>query len=394
MASNTIARYFSAPVLSPLLKIASIAYFFRGIFALYRCLLLRDLRYKELSIIDFSGYAIYGVSAIILASNGYGPFSMVWAQCIWSLCLIMIGLWRTRYIPRSFGSFHAAWDLIAFGVWVSIGRVMRNGAGQFDNFVVGKILNATLLGSYYMAQRVVMVIPQAYGRVIDQVMLPIYSKWQDDLQKVEEGYWKVIFYSSVVLVPLNCLIFVFAEIIVVVALGEKWIEIVSLIRIMSVFGLFTSLGDGIFDSVSYGLGRPKIVTAMNTFRAITLPILVIVGSLWGIHGVACGFALYGVVGRFFGQGLLKIAFNFSMIRYLKEIRLAICSAGGATVISMALSEIFSFYGKLSGNVLNTLVFLAWVMIYACLILVFAREKYAQIIGIFISKKTDPVYPAR
>jgi len=149
LMSNSIANFFAIPVISPLLKIGSIAYFFRGIFAIYRCLLLREMRYKEISIIDFTGYIIYGLTATVLAANGYGPFSVVWAQCIWSLVLILVGLSRTKYIPRSWGSAATAWDLLKFGIWVSLGRVMRSSAGQVDNFVVGKVLNPTLLGYYF-----------------------------------------------------------------------------------------------------------------------------------------------------------------------------------------------------------------------------------------------------
>jgi len=72
-----------------------------------------------------------------------------------------------------------------------------------------------------MAQKIVMVIPVAYTQVIDQVLLPIYSKWQDDLPRIEDGYGKAIFYSSILLVPVVFLIFLFAKPIVWIVFGEN-----------------------------------------------------------------------------------------------------------------------------------------------------------------------------
>jgi len=386
--SNNIAAFFSVPVLAALLKIAAFSYLFRGVFSLYRCLLLKEMRYKEISLLEFINVIIYGLIAVVLAFSGYGPFSIVWGQVFSAIFLLILGFWRTGYIPKSFGRIKEIWELLSFGIWVSIGRILGNSSGKIDTFIIGKLLNASTLGSYYLAQRIVMLLPGTYTQIIDQVTLPIYSKFQKDPSRVEEGYWKTISFTSLIILPLVCLLFIFADPLVRWILGEKWIQVIPLVRIMSLFVLAHALGGGIFASVIYALGRPQIATIVNIFRIIALPTCVIIGSRWGVMGVAWGFAAYGIIGRLFNQWLLKRNFSFSLIRYFREIAPALISGLLATGVALG---IFSVFGKdtIVIEIIKVITgFIVWCITYYVFVKIFAPEKskYAlYIIFQFIKK---------
>ncbi len=306
--ASFFATFFNVPVLSGLLKIAALSYLFNGIFSLHRCLLLRDLRYKEISIIGFIAVVLNNITAIGLAYKGYGPYSIVWGYFLSSAVSLIAGCWLTKYIPRSVGSLKNMRSLFSFGIWVSIGRLMGNAAGKVDSFIIGKVLDAATLGSYYMAQKIVLLIPNTYTGIIDQVMLPIYSKFQKEANRVQEGYFKTLSITSIILTPSICLIFTFSDPLVRIILGRQWLNVIPLVMIMSLFGFAQCLGGGIFASVIYSLGRPQFATVTNAFRMAALPGFVLIGSLWGVIGVAWGFALYGIIGRFFNQLMLKHLF--------------------------------------------------------------------------------------
>jgi len=140
------------------------------------------------------------------------------------------------------------------------------------------------------------------------------------------------------------------------------------------FRIGQSIGDGVFDSVTYAIGRPKIVTVMNMFRIICAATIYRSWSIWGIIGVAWGFATYGVLGRLFGQYLLKRSFNFSFIKYLKEIYLGLAAATVASGVSIHSNKCFLKPGILSENLVYFLAFIAWLAVYGCFILAFASEK--------------------
>jgi len=376
--SHPIASFFDLPVMAPLLKIAAISYFFRGLFSLYRCLLLKEMRYKEISILAFFGYVIYGCAAMILAHEGFGPFSLVWGQLVWTVSLFLMGMWRTRYMPKSLGSLEEMWELVRFGVWVSGARVLRNASANFDRLIIGKFLDASSLGVYHIAQRIVMFLPGTYTRVIDQVMLPIYAKRQDDLSRVEEGYWKVLSYTAFILIPPVCLLFVFADPLVPFILGDSWLVVIPVVKIMSLFALGRALGDGIFDSVVYALARPQIVTVMNVFRIIALPACILLGCRWGLIGLAWAFAAYGVIGRLFSQWLLKRYFGFSFGRFFSEIFPPFISALLATGVALGCIFCLRSVAAMSQIFGHGVAAFAWVAVYSGSAHVTAPEKVKEI----------------
>jgi len=381
--SPYISFFFKIPVLSDLLKIAALSYLFTGIFSLHRCLLLRSFRYREISFIGFGAVVLSSVISVVLAYQGHGPYSIVWGHFLSGVGSLIAGLWLTKYFPRSFGSFQDMYILFSFGMWVSLGRIMGNASGKVDSFIVGKVLDAATLGGYYLAQKIVLLIPNTYTGIIDQVMLPIYSKLQKETDRIQEGYFRTLSLTAIILLPPICLIFTFADPLVRIFLGGQWLQVIPLVMIMALFGIAQSLGGGVFASVIYSLGRPQITTITNAFRMAALPSFVILGSLWGGNGVAWGFALYGVIGRLFNQWLLKHFFEFSFLRYLKTILPASLSALAATTPAYLICHFFA-HGSLWSIVLwNLTSLIVWVSIYFLFIRVMARKDVEYLLGIIV-----------
>jgi len=317
--SQIISRFFNIPILTNLIKIAAFSYMFRGIFSLYRSLMLREMRYHMISMIEFISVFIAGITIVILANYGYGAYSIVIGQVIESALLLLWSVYLTKYIPKSLGSIKDMWNMFTFGVWVSLSRILGQSSGHLDKFLIGKLLDSTTLGGYYIAQRLVMTVPAIFTMTIDQVMLPIYSRWQNDEKRIQDGYWKGMRYSAIIVFPVTGILFVFAKPIMLILFGDKWVDFTPIVRILSIFGALQGMGGGIFASVIYAVGRPKIITLVSVFRIIVLPLCVAVGSLWGIIGVAYGTVIFGIIARLFNQYLLTFFLNYKFVKFFNVL---------------------------------------------------------------------------
>jgi len=391
--SSGIAAFFDLPVMEGVIRIVAVSYLFRGLFALYRCLLLREMRYREISLISFAGYSLYGCFAVLFACLGFKAFSIAWAQLVWSFFLLVMGVAKTGYLPRGFGQGKIMWQLVSFGFWVSFGRLLRNTSGKLDTLIVGKLLNAELLGGYDQAQRLVMLLPQTYTQIVDQVMLPIYAAWHDDAARVERGYWKVLSHSAILLTPTVALLFVFAEPMVLILFGEKWSSVVPLVRIMSVCGLMKVLGDGVFDSVVLGTGKPQIITWINICRMVTMPLVLVVGCQRGIDGVAWGISLYSLVGRGVGQWLLHRYYGYSWRRYWSEIGPVLFAALAATLAAViALRSAAPALWSLRMFVVFPAIVGGWSLLYVAMLWGLSRERLYSVVKIVSDRLSRLIVP--
>lgn len=365
--AETLSGFFAMSVLKKLLRIAAVGYVFQGLFSLYRSLLLREMRYKRISALNLFSTLIYSLTAVTLAIRGWGPFSLVWGQVFSKGFVLLGGVYSTSYVPKTFGTFREIWRLFGFGIWVSVNQIFGQASAHFDKFVIGRLLDAMTLGGYHLAQRLANEFPALFTGTINQVMLPIYSQWQNDPPRIQNGYWRSVRCSAIVVLPVCVFLAVFAEPVVLTLFGDKWHASVPIVRILSLSGAIQGIGGGIFSSVIYAVGRPSIVAIIGVFRIVTFPVCIYVGSYWGLEGIAWGAVAFGVLGRLFNQSLLRIFLQFSLRQYLRMLVRPILAASSMALLGASLyvllptGEFLPMVLNLALSACTTFVFYVWLI---------------------------------
>lgn len=332
------ADYYALPLLTPLMLIAAATFFLQGISSFYRSLLLRNLNFKVVSLTGLVAITGYGVIATASALLGHGAYSIMWGHLFEAVLMLVIYVFLQRFRPRGFGSIGLMRELLQFGVWIAIGRVLGQASGQFDRFLIGKVLSAQALGGYYLAYRLTTTLPNLLTGTLDQVLLPVYSDAKNDPRVIERGYWRGLRLSAILFLPLSVLLAAYARPLVWLALGEQWLYIIPLIQILSLFAATQALGGGIFASVIYASDIPQLNPLVNVFRIVVLPLCVWIGSRWGVEGVAWGGVVFGVLGRFFNQWLLKRYLGYSFLRYFRETTVPLLINSGIFVIGLLIAR--------------------------------------------------------
>jgi len=336
LLAKPFTDYYALPLLTPLMLIAAVTFFLQGISSFYRSLLLRSLNFKAVSLTGLLAVTGYGVIATASALLGYGAYSVMWGHLFEAVLMLIVYTFLQRFRPRSFGSIRLMRELLQFGIWIAIGRVLGQASGQFDRFLIGKVLSAQALGGYYLAYRITTTLPNLLTGTLDQVLLPVYSDAKNDPRVIERGYWRGLRLSAILFLPLSALLVAYARPLIWLALGDQWTYIVPLIQILSLFGAIQALGGGIFASVIYASDIPQLNPLVNVFRIVVLPACVWIGSHWGVEGVAWGGVVFGVLGRFFNQWLLKRYLDYSFLQYFRETTVPLLLNGGIVAIGLLI----------------------------------------------------------
>ncbi len=312
-----LASFYNTEQLLGLMRWSAVTYVFIGLSSLQTCLLQRSLKFKQISFINVCNHLVYGFVTVIFAVKHYGPHSIIFGKIVASVLSLIIGYQFTRYLPKSFGSFLEAKQLLAFGIWVSVGRVLATSSARFDTFFIGKILDMSSVGAFNLAHRMVTFFPALLNGVYDKVLFPIYSRSQDNKAKIEDNFWESLMITSLVSLPFPILVIIFADFIVLLFFGQKWSNITVLVRLMSIYSIFITCGGGIISSLVFSSGKPHIKTVLNLFRVVVMPAFICFGSMWHLTGVALSFGLYGFVDRLFGQLLVTHYYSFSIYKFIK-----------------------------------------------------------------------------
>ena len=118
-----IGDFFRESTATEVLQVLSMIFVINGIGSVPAHLLRRDLRFKELMVADLLAYCVgYGFTAIVLAFQGYGVWSLVWGEIMHRAIHTAMTVRYTRMHLYPRWALREATDLLSVGAGFSLAR--------------------------------------------------------------------------------------------------------------------------------------------------------------------------------------------------------------------------------------------------------------------------------
>jgi O-antigen/teichoic acid export membrane protein len=282
-----LARAFGAPEATNVIRAMSLLLLIRGVSIGPGSMLDRDMNFRTRTLGELSaGFAQLGIS-LGLALAGFGVWSLVIgqiaAQAVQSSILWALAPWRPH--PRD-ASLTVLREMLRYGRFVSLGNILGLVNRTLDNLVVGRVLGAAALGVYSIAYRLGDFPTAVVGYAVGRVMFPAYSRLQDDLDAFRHAFVQNMERVALLALPTSVVMFVYAEPIVSVVLGDKWLAVVTPLRILAVYTVLRSFVSPT-GAVFQGAGQPHLVPLWALPQSVLFPIgLVLLVPRFGVNGAA------------------------------------------------------------------------------------------------------------
>ena len=280
-----IGDFFRESTATQVLQALSIIFVISGIGSVPAHLLRRDLRFKELMVADILAYSIgYGLTAIVLAVQGYGVWSLVWGEIMHRAihAVMTVRYTRMRLYPR--WALREATDLLSRGAGFSLARSFEFIARQGGYFVVGRWLGAGALGYFTRADKLILLPRNYVGQTLFHVLFPAMAQRQQGPERLATIYLHGSEVLSLVALPVSAMLFVCAPEIVSVILGGQWGPVVILLQILA-FAVLFQMCDILNFAVIGALGA----VYRQSWRQGIHAVLVVGGawyaSRWGLEAV-------------------------------------------------------------------------------------------------------------
>ncbi|MFD1515777.1 lipopolysaccharide biosynthesis protein [Halomarina rubra] len=206
-------------------------------------------------------YAIINPTVYALA---YGYAAGYVAQLVASYVLAERGF-------RPAFDIEQARELIDYGKWLMGSGMLSYLYGEGDDIFVGRFISTTALGYYQLAYRLSNAPATEVSQTISKVVMPAYSKIQDDIPAVREGFRRTLRMSTLVSFPLGVGIIVVAEPFVATFLGDQWEAMVIPMQILTVYGILRSLRTPAAPLFK-ALGRPDYMTKLQFLSLVVLAV--------------------------------------------------------------------------------------------------------------------------
>lgn len=188
--------------------------------------------------------------------------------------------------PRPHFKIHRDYflQILNKGKWITLSGIFNYLFHNFDNIVIGKILGAGSLGLYQMAYRISMLPITDVADVISKVTFPVYTLISGDKPRLRKAFFKTILFISAITLPFGVILLFFPYQIIALILGQKWLGIVDVLRVLAIFGVIRAIS-GSTSALFLSLGKQKYITIVTLASMLGLGTTIIPLVLeMGIYG--------------------------------------------------------------------------------------------------------------
>lgn len=383
VAAAGIARYFSAPLLDPVLRLYSLQFLFSALMVVPSAILTVEMRFRELAIVQIVFGVGQALMTILLALLGAGVWALV-GGVLFGAILKSLLLIKYAAPPRGFsGRFSLLRPYVRFSGFLLAQRVLWFWAEQADVFFIARSLGPVPLGTFSVAKNLAQMPLDRVGEVVNQVALPSFAAVRGDMATWLLGYRKLIRLVSAASYPIFWGAAAVAPVALPLVLGNKWADTVVPFALVCLV-LPLRVAHSLTVTALLAIGRADVSFKTVAVWALVLSPLFVVGLRYGVTGVALAWALGFPVVYLCCIGIMARDLKIP-IRALVSPMLGPCTAGALSAF-VALASGWLCRGLLPSiavlfiqTMLSIAVYVAFIRLGLAPLYRELRELFAQLV---------------
>lgn len=284
-----LVAFYGEPRLYGITVTLGVAFIFSGLAAQHRAMILRDMRFVTLAKIDTLSLAISSAAAVFMALLGWRYWSLVALWVVNSIVGAACAWLANPWIPGRPRRGSGVLSMLHFGWMSTCNSLLVFLAWNADNILLGRFWGADALGIYGRAYQLVTLPVHQLNNAVTNVAFSALSRIQDDAGRLARSFLSGFSVVVSLTIPATIICAIFADEIIGVVLGSKWLEAAPIFRLLSptalVFALVNPLSWLVMSTGR--VGRALTITATTTPVVITG---ILLGLSHGPKGVAFGYS--------------------------------------------------------------------------------------------------------
>lgn len=287
--SPAVAWFYGQPEITPVMMALAPTFLIASFGSQSSALLQRRLAFGRIASATITSSLVGLAVAVIGASTGLRYWALVWSAVATgvssTLLLFILAGWRPQFRVRGAGIralLRSGLNITGFDLFNFFHR-------NLDNILIGRVSGAVALGLYSRAYSLMMFPVQNLRGPINAVAFPNLAGLQHDPAAFRGYFCQMTSLLAFASMPLTALLFLAAEPVIRLTLGEAWMPVVPIFSLLAIVA-FVQPVFTLFGLVCLSTGRTRRYFWLGVFNTICTGIGFGAGVHHGPVGVAAGYA--------------------------------------------------------------------------------------------------------
>jgi O-antigen/teichoic acid export membrane protein len=227
-----IAEFYQQTELQLLLRVFGVTVLINAVTLIPRVMLTIAMDFKTQAKISIISVLISGTTAMIMAYNDYGVWTLVVQTIVTAISTTLLFNVFSPWRPQGRITKKAFSYLFGFGSKLLISGLLDAIYNNLYQIIIGKKFSPAVVGQFTQANQLASVPAMTMTGIIQRVTYPMFSQLQDDTYKLENAYRLTLKMAVVVIFPLIIGLAIIARPLLTLLLGTQWHEAASLLSIL------------------------------------------------------------------------------------------------------------------------------------------------------------------
>lgn len=389
-SAGFFSEFFGNPGLTRVIKYLSFTFIISSFSIVPNTLLQKEMQYDIINKISITAVFVSGVIGVYLAFAGWGVMSLVIQNLSLQLITVPLLFLGSKWLPKRLIRIKSIKELFSFSAYLTGFNFINYWARKSDDLLVGKYMGAGNLGIYSRAYDLMLLPISKIISLISNVMFPALSAIQEDRERVKRIYLQTIQLISFVTFPLMIGLIPVADNLILVLFGNKWAEVIPIIRILAFVGVLQTLANPT-GWIYTSQGKTNWMFWWGIFGSGSIIIAIVIGVLFGsIHSVAIAYLSINLILVYPVVAIPGKLINMKFIEVFKKVFPIL-------LVSVIMAVIVYFLGIiLPSQIARSLILLIQIgigaMIYIMIMWYFKIDAFNKITALF--KEQYSVYKNR
>lgn len=316
--AENIAIYYKEPLLKVLVRIFAISPVIHALMTIHSTKITKELNFKLKAKLSLTAMLIASISAVIMAMNDLGIWSLLVLHLLNPL-LLMSFLWiKVSWVPSFNISRKSLMKYMDFGLKLTLSNFVNVFYKGVYPLIIGKSYSGAEAGFYARANSLKNLPSMTIDKVIQRVSFPLLSKLQDNQDDLLKYHRQIIKYTALLLTPIMIGMAVLSEQLILTLIGEKWLPSAEYLKLLCFSGVF-------FSFQSANMNIIKVHAEMNLFLVLELfkffllaPILLL-GWLTGVKEMLIGLIIHSIIYFIVSAKISSKLIEYQISVYLKDL---------------------------------------------------------------------------
>jgi O-antigen/teichoic acid export membrane protein len=314
-----ISKIYSQPMLTIMLQVCFLTILFESMISPRIYLYEKELKYLKWSLI-MQGAGIINVCVSICLS--------LYLRNVWALIIALLAEASFRlissyiicpFLPSKAINKKYFMIIVKFSMGIIGLPILLMIFTQADVFYLGKMVTLEEVGKYSLALILARTIHMIYTMTVGRLMIPLFSKVQNDLNRFRKNYLSLIKSMCIYGIPMITFICIYSEPIITLAYGQSYSTVSMAYTVLCVSFYFTLLNE-LTASCFISLAKPEMYRNYSFIRVLVIIIVLYpLIKYYGLNGAAISVLIATFIFWLLLLNKLDDIIQFKVIIYLKYI---------------------------------------------------------------------------